>query len=1037
MEGERKQITVLCADIKGSTEQVANRDPEEARRLLDPVLQLMMDAVHRYGGTVNQVLGDGIQALFGAPLAFEDHAVRACYAALKMQESIRGYAEQIRRTEGIPLQIRVGMNSGEVLVRSLGSEFHVNYAGQGETMHLAARMEQMAIPGTILITSHTFQLAEVYVVAKPLGPMCVKGLAAPVVVHELQGAKAVRSRLQAVATRGLTRFVGRRNEIEQLRQALEHARAGHGQVVAVVGEPGVGKSRLIHEFIDSGQTGSCRILEAQAVSYGTVTSYLPVTEFLKDFFQIAASDESSMIREKITGKLLDIGGDLLPTLPALLTLLDLPADDPPNLIPDPSQRRQHTLDAVKRVLFRESARNLLLLVLDDLHSIDPETQALIDGIVDALPTARMLLVVIYRPEYHHRWSSKTYYTQIRVDPLAPTVAFEMLNALVGSDAVLDPLKHFLIEKTEGTPFFIEESVRALVETGLLTGKPEGYSATKSISNLRVPSTLEALLTSRIDRLSPIDKRLLQCAAVVGDQVPVRILQAVGELSSDEFREVLSRLQASEHLYETRLFPEIEYKFKHALIQDAAYRMLSRDRRKVLHNAALSAGEQIYANRTSEKVDWLAFHAFRAQVWDRAATYLQAAAAREISRAANRVAAQHLENALIAVDHLPLQERAPLAIDLRIGLRHALTPLGKVERTLQHLHKAEELATELNDKSRLGRIVSFIANCLLLQAQYSQALVTGARAVDIAKEIGDHRLQLTTQMYIARAKLCRGEFRAAIRMYRDIIRSLDQLPLDEFLDLPVLPGVVARSNLAFSLAEGGAFVEAAAHGAEAVRRADASAQPDSIMWANWGVGLVALLQGAPAKAAGVFERLLDMCRVHDLDAYTSRIMGALGCAKARTGQVKEGLALLREAVALDTSAEPQLTKSFTLMAMAEANFLSGDLRQALAIATQVVQRTRGHEERGNQAYACWLTGTIHNSCAECLPAANMFQVATALATELGLQPLFAHCQLGLADLYERQGSSTEASSHRERGHLLLRELGMKPWFNLNGRLSSSL
>ena len=537
-------------------------------------------------------------------------------------------------------------------------------------------------------------------------------------------------------------------------------------------------------------------------------------------------------------------------------------------------------------------------------------------------------------------------------------------------------------------------------------------------------------------------RALPSAADIGVysakyQVPLSILQAVGDLSSDEFREALSRLQASEYLYETRLFPEIEFKFKHALIQDAAYQMLSRDRRKALHTAALSAGEQIYANRTTEKADWLAFHAFRAQVWDRAATHLQVAAAREIARAANRVAAQHLENALIAVDHLPVPERAPLAIDLRIGLRHALTPLGKVERTLQHLHKAEHLSTELNDKSRLGRIVSFIANCLLLQAQYSEALVTGARAVDIAKEIGDHRLQLTTQMYIARAKLCRGEFRTAISMYRGIIRELDALPLDEFLDLPVLPGVVARSNLAFSLAEGGAFVEAVAHSNEAARRADASAQPDSIMWANWGIGLVALLRGDPDKAVRVFERLLDMCRVHDLDAYTSRIMGALGCAKARIGHVNEGLALLREAVALDGSAEPQLTKSFTLAAMAEAIFLSGDLREALAIATQAVQRTRAHEERGTEAYACWLTGTIHNACSEGFePAAEMFQAATAIATELRLQPLLAHCQLGLADLYERRGSSTEANSHREHGHLLLRELGMKPWFDLDGRLSSS-
>ena len=290
-----------------------------------------------------------------------------------------------------------------MVVRSLGSDLHVNYSAQGETMHLAARMEQMAIPGTILISSHTFQLADGYVATKSLGSMLVKGLATPVEAFELLGANALRSRLQANATRGLTRFVGRRNEIEQLRQTLQLAQAGHGQVVAVVGEPGVGKSRLIREFM--GETQGCRILEGQAVSYGTATSYLPVIAFLKEYFQIGTSDESLTIRDKITNKLLSLDKNLLAMLPALLSLME-PADDPPSGPPDQPQRREHTLEVVKRLLFRESEVQPLLVVLEDLHSIDPETQALIDGIVDTLPTARFLLVVSYRPEYEHRWSGR-------------------------------------------------------------------------------------------------------------------------------------------------------------------------------------------------------------------------------------------------------------------------------------------------------------------------------------------------------------------------------------------------------------------------------------------------------------------------------------------------------------------------------------------------------------------------------------------------------------------------------------------------------
>jgi class 3 adenylate cyclase/tetratricopeptide (TPR) repeat protein len=1030
LEGERKQVTVLFSDMKGSTEQVADRDPEDARRLLDPILERMMEAVDRYEGTVNQVMGDGIQALFGAPLAYEDHAIRACYAALKMQESIKRYAEEVRRAEGLPLQIRVGLNSGEVLVRSLGSELHMNYSAHGETIHLAARMEQMAIPGTVLITSRTFHLAEGYVVTQSLGPMFVKGLSAPVETYELLGAVAV-SRLQALSTRGLTRFVGRENEMNQLQQALDQAHAGRGQILVVVGEPGVGKSRLIQEFTHSGHTNGWRILEARAVSYGAASSYLPVTEFLKGYFQLATSDEPAAIREKVTSKLLSLDAGLLSTLPALLTLLGLPPDDFQLSPSDPPQRRQRTLEAVKRLLFRESEEQPLCVVLEDLHSLDPETQVLIDGIVDGLAAERILLLVSCRPEYRHGWAGKTNYTQVRIDPLVAEIAGEMLNALVGTDRTLEPLKRFLIKKTAGIPLFLEESVRALAETGDLIGEPAGYHATKSISVLKIPATIEALLSSRIDRLAATDKRLLQAAAVLGYEVPLSVLQAVADLSPEPLREALKRLQASEFLYETSLFPDIEYTFKHALVHEAAYRMLSVDRRRTLHTAALIAGEKIYADLLSEKADWLGFHAFRAQAWDRAVVHLRAAATREIARAANRVAVQHLENALVAMHNLPVEEHATLAIDLRIALRHALTPLGRVQRTLDYLREAELFAIELNDRSRLGRVESFTANCLVLQARYKEALETGERALNIARELGDHRLGLATNMYRARAMMARGEYPLAIGTFEEIIRELDAKPPNDFHGLPVLPATVARSNLSACLAEVGAFKEAAAHASEAARLADAIAQPDSIIWGYWSIGSVALSRGASGEAVVVFDRLLDVCRTHDLDAYASRIIAALGRTKARLGQVKEGLSLLEKAVALDASAEPQITRSTALTALSEAFLLAGELEKALTVGTEALQRTRAHEERGAEAHACWLLATIHSARAIDLDAAvGMFETATANATELGLLPLLAHCHLGYAHLQERQGLQPKAVELRDRGQrLLFNQLGMKPWFQI--------
>src|SRR5262245_61973508 len=391
LEGERKQVTVVFADLKGSMELIADRDPEEARKLLDPVLEKMMEAVHRYEGTVNQVMGDGIMALFGAPLALEDHAVRACYAALAMQAGIRSYSEQLRRSQGVSLQIRVGLNSGEVVVRAVSNDLHMDYTAMGVTTHLAARLEQLADPGTTLLSSATLQLAEGYVTVKAQGPVTLKGIGQPVEVYDLTGAGSARTRFQAVAARGLTRFVGRSAELAQMFSALERSHAGHGQVVALVGEPGVGKSRLVWEFTHSHRTRDWLVLESASVSYGKASAYRPVIDLLKGYFQIEDRDDARRICEKVTGKLLTLDQALRPHLVPLLALLEVPVEDERWKTLDPVQKRLRTLEACKRLILREAQVQPLAVVFEDLHWIDSETQALLDALVESLPTARVLL----------------------------------------------------------------------------------------------------------------------------------------------------------------------------------------------------------------------------------------------------------------------------------------------------------------------------------------------------------------------------------------------------------------------------------------------------------------------------------------------------------------------------------------------------------------------------------------------------------------------------------------------------------------------
>ena len=647
-------------------------------------------------------------ALFGAPIAHEDHAVRACYAALRMQETVTRYGDEMQRSHGVPVQIRVGLNAGAVVVRAIDSSLHMDYTAVGQTTHLAARMEQMAKPGSVLTTGETLRLAEGFVQVNALGPVAVKGLADPVEVFELVGASSTRTRLQALAARGLTRFVGRQAELEALRQALERAGTSHGQVVAVIGEPGVGKTRLVYEFIRSHHTHDWLVLESSSVSYGKATAYLPVRDLLKAYFQIDDRDDGRKIREKLTGKLLTLDATLGPTLPAFLTLLDVPVEDRRWQDLDPAQRRQRTLEAIKRLLLRESQVQPLLLVFENLHWIDAETQAILDSLIESLPTARLLLLVNYRPEYQHGWGNKTYYTQLRLDPLPPASAEELLQALLGDDPSLVPLKRLLIERTEGNPFFLEESVRALVETGVLVGARGAYRLAKPLESMQVPATVQAVLAARIDRLPPEEKRLLQTAAVIGTEVPFALLQAIGELSEEELRRGLGHLQAAEFLYETSLFPELEYTFKHALTHEVAYGGLLQERRRALHARIVEAIERLYADRLTEQAERLAQHAFRGEVWDKAVAYGRQAGTRALARSALREGVACFEQALAALTHLP-ESRATQeqAIDLRFDLRTALWALGEIRQMLDYLREAETLAEALDDQPRLGRVSAYM------------------------------------------------------------------------------------------------------------------------------------------------------------------------------------------------------------------------------------------------------------------------------------------------------------------------------------------
>jgi class 3 adenylate cyclase/tetratricopeptide (TPR) repeat protein len=1026
LEGERKQVTVLFADLKGSMELLADRDPEEARKLLDPVLEHMMEAVHRFEGTVNQVMGDGIMALFGAPLAHEDHAVRACYAALRMQQSVKQYADGVFRAYGVPVQIRVGLNSGEVVVRSIGSDLHMDYTAVGQTTHLAARMEQMATPGTILLAPDTLALAEGFVQLAARGPVAVKGLAEPVEVFELMGVSAARSRLHAAAARGLSRFVGRDAEMEALHRALDHAKQGRGQLVAIVGEPGVGKSRLVFELTHSHRVAGWTVLEAGSVSYGKATSYLPVIDLLKGYVKVGERDTPRDVREKVLGKVLALDRALEPTLPALLTLLDVPVDDGAWQALDPPRRRQHMLDAVKRLLLREAQGQPTVVVFEDLHWVDPETQALLESLVDSLPTARLLLLVNYRPEYTHGWGSKTYYTQLRLDALSAEGAGELLEALLGADSTVAPLARLLVGRTGGNPLFLEESVRALVETGILVGARGRYRLAQPIEAVRVPATVQAILAARIDRLPPDDKRLLETAAVIGKDVPFALLQAIAGTGEEDLRRGLGRLQGAELLYEASLFPDLEYTFKHALTHEVAYEGVLHERRRDLHAQIVVAIEHLHAGRLEEQTERLAHHALRGERWEEAVRYGRQASQRAIGRNAFAAAARGLDAALTALSHWPQgRETLVLEWELTSQLGHCLGPLGQLDRCRTVYERALSMAETLGDPGRLVEAMSYLAGAHWRLGDAVGAVALGERAVAVA-DTGDDAARLAlARRQLAMACHSTGAFYRAIALLEQARPVL--LNPAAVTGSGAQAGVLVATWLARCLAAVGEFDRARMVASEGAGLAATSDTALNRLTAAWGLVTLAVSRGDFARAIPVLEQGVTLAEAADIRVWSSGFVAFLGYAYAHSGRPGEGVRLLEDAIVL-AEARNRVARAEFVSLLSEAHLLAGRPRDAMATAQQGLAGTRERGERGDEARTlrALAEATARIDPPDVHAAVAYYHQALTLGDELGMRPTVAHCHAGLARLYRRMGERERADEHLTLATTMYREMGMTYW-----------
>jgi class 3 adenylate cyclase/tetratricopeptide (TPR) repeat protein len=1020
-EGERKQVTVLFADIRGSTEMIQELDPERALHRLEPVLEAMVKAVHHYGGTVSRLLGDGIMALFGAPVAYEDHAVRACFAARAMIDAIARLGE-------VQVDIRVGLNSGAVVVRSVGHDLSMEYDAVGLTTALASRMEQLAAPGTCCMTARTAHLACGFIEVRPRGPVEVKGVAQPVEVLELVGtADQTRWQVRAAA-HTLSVFVGRGTELRILTDALRQVKEGRGRVVAVAGEAGMGKSRLVHEFLRGPDLGTVPSLSGAAMPHDRNTPYQLVALMLRTWLKVEASDSQATIDEKLVTALGELDHRLDEIVTPLRSVLALPVQDAKWEILDPTLRRQQIYDAVSRLVFQVAATEPLILVLEDMHWADFESQALLGSIVDGLGSTHLLLIVTYRPEYENRWARHSYYSLVQLGPLERKAADVLLRNLLGDSADLESLRERVIEQTDATPMFLEEMARTLVETGVLVSEPTRFRLTQSVDEVEIPDSVQSVLASRIDRLAVAERTLLQIASVIGMQVPVALLRAVAAVPADQLARQLLELRSQEFLHEVSGSLGAEYKFKHAFTHAVAYDgMLLRHRRE-LHRQVTGAIEEKLSERLEEFIERLADHALRGEVWDKATRYSLRAGQRANSRSAHHEAAVFFRHALDAVARLPPgTDVVNLGIDIRLGLRVALAASGDYNQVRQYLQEAEALAQSIGDERRLMSIIISRSIILYNLGDLDESVRAGLTGRGLAERFADEASLVTSGFTLGQAYWNRGDFSQAEQVLTGTLSALPPDRRKAHMGTTGTAALMCVVSLSHTYSLTGKRDQAFARSGEALETAMEIERPYDLSYAYGAQGLAHLTFGELDAAIRHLEEAWRIARRHEIMLLVPHAARYLARAYALAGRLKEAEDLLIPAVE-QTRAKSltalcgwcSATLGFTRAMRGAAGESQALLREALGFA-----RRQGY--RPLQAYTLRLMGctaAMAGDDAESLHTSErLFRDATRLARKMGMRAELADCHTGLGDLLAASRRQEEARSELAIAFDLYDSMGM--------------
>jgi predicted ATPase/class 3 adenylate cyclase len=1041
IEGERKLVTVLFADVAGFTAISEKLDAEQVHEVMDGCFRILMDEIHRFEGTINQFTGDGVMAIFGAPIAHEDHAQRACHAALAIQRAIEPYAEKLKTVLGIEFRLRIGINSGPVVVGSIGDDLRMDYTAQGDTSNLASRMESHAELGTALISENTYRLVKDFFELASKGKLQVKGKQAPVEAYRLEGAGEVVTRIGASAAKGLTRFVGRTPEIEALKEVFAKAQSGQGQVVGIVGEAGVGKSRLLLELCNTLPERDYTYLEGHCLHYGGAMPYLPILDVFRSYIGIKEGERESVVREKINERILGLDENLSTAIPPFQELLSLKPDDEKYAELEPKQKREKTFEAFRDLIVRGSQERPLILAIEDLHWIDKTSEEFLDYMIGWLPTTHILLVLLYRPEYTHAWGSKSYYGKIGVDQLSSDTSAELVRAILDGGNVMPNLRDLILSRASGNPFFMEELTHSLLEDGSIRKKDGHYVLGAKVSDIQVPDTVQGIIAARMDRLEEGLKRIMQVASVIGREFAFRILNAITEMKED-LKSNLVNLQGLEFIYEKSLFPELEYIFRHALSQEVAYNSLLLKRRKEIHEKIGNAIEELYPDRLEEFYEMLAYHYAKSNDISRACHYLKLSGDKARKIFSSLQAFEFYNEAAKLLRNQPDDhENRRLRLVVIQPMARLITVLGSPEGSFELLTEGEKLANDLAKKKALAHFQTALGIFYLTSlGNPTKGREYIEKALGEADLIGDTEILIPAMADLIKFSSLEGRYSSICKIAPKTIALIEKAHAElEHFNQGYNQYSVLQALYGVSLAITGKFSEGEPFLKNGLSFALDLNDLLSLGMIEQSYGRFYYEKGDAKNMAKHLRSCISYYEKSKFEMLLGVVWGMLGKAYLFLGQTELALQCAQKGLDMHKTVGVSLWLGYRYTMLGEIHFELGDFENALDYCKQAVPLCQKHNEKPEEAVALISLGRVIGltSSIEFEKARNLILRGTNILQELEQRPRYATGRFYLGELYAHAGQKEEALQNLEQAGTMFQEMGMDYWLDKTQEVMATL